>query len=109
MSSQVSSTSSSRPWSLGALLVYYHVSLTVHAFIAIPTIAVLTVFTVAVSFVLSTIQVRYRDVGVAMPLVLQLWMFATPDRLPAQRRPDSDGGGCTSSIRWSGSSRACVA
>jgi lipopolysaccharide transport system permease protein len=39
---------------------------------------VLTIFTVAASFVLSAIQVRYRDVGVAMPLVLQLWMFATP-------------------------------
>ena len=63
---------------LGALLVYYHVPLTVHAFVAIPTIAVLTVFTVAASFVLSAIQVRYRDVGVAMPLMLQLWMFVTP-------------------------------
>ncbi len=52
--------------------------MTVHALIAIPTIVVLTVFTVAVSFVLSAIQVRYRDVGVAMPLMLQLWMFATP-------------------------------
>jgi homopolymeric O-antigen transport system permease protein len=63
---------------LGGLLVYYHVTLTVHAFIAIPTIAVLTVFTVAASFVLSAIQVRYRDVGVAMPLIMQLWMFVTP-------------------------------
>jgi lipopolysaccharide transport system permease protein len=63
---------------LGGLLVYYHVPLTVHAFVAIPTIAVLTVFTVAASLVLSAIQVRYRDVGVAMPLMLQLWMFLTP-------------------------------
>jgi len=63
---------------LGGLLAYYHVTLTVHAFVAIPTIAVLTVFTVAASFVLSAIQVRYRDVGVAMPLMLQLWMFVTP-------------------------------
>jgi lipopolysaccharide transport system permease protein len=63
---------------LGALLVYYHVGMTVYAFIAIPTIVVLTVFTVAVSLVLSAIQVRYRDIGVAMPLLLQLWMFVTP-------------------------------
>ena len=63
---------------LGGLLVYYRVPLTVHALVAIPTIAVLTVFTVAASFILSAIQVRYRDVGVAMPLVLQLWMFVTP-------------------------------
>jgi len=73
---------------LGALLVYYHVSLTVHAFMAIPTIAVLTVFTVAMSFVLSTIQVRYRDVGVAMPLILQLWMFATPIVYPLSVVPN---------------------
>ena len=38
----------------------------------------LTLFAVAVSLVLCAIQVRYRDIGVAMPLVLQLWMFATP-------------------------------
>jgi lipopolysaccharide transport system permease protein len=63
---------------LGGLLVYYRVPLTVHALLAIPTIVVLTVFTVAASFILSAIQVRYRDVGVAMPLVLQLWMFVTP-------------------------------
>jgi len=63
---------------LGGLLVYYRVPLTVHALVAIPTIVVLTVFTVAASFILSAIQVRYRDVGVAMPLVLQLWMFVTP-------------------------------
>jgi len=60
------------------LLAYYRVPLTVHAFVAIPTIAVLTMFTVGASFALSAIQVRYRDIGVAMPLMLQLWMFATP-------------------------------
>ena len=30
------------------------------------------------SLVLSAIQVRYRDIGVGLPLVLQVWMFATP-------------------------------
>jgi lipopolysaccharide transport system permease protein len=63
---------------LGGLMMYYHVPLTVHALHAVPTVAVLTVFAIAVSLVLSAIQVRYRDVGVAMPLILQLWMFATP-------------------------------
>jgi lipopolysaccharide transport system permease protein len=63
---------------LGALMLYYDVPLTANAFYAIPTIVVLTLFTIAVSLVLCAIQVRYRDIGVAMPLVLQLWMFATP-------------------------------
>jgi len=74
---------------LVGLLLYYDVSLTVRAFYAIPTIAVLTLFTVAVSLVLSAIQVRYRDVGVAMPLVLQLWMFATPVVYPLSVVPES--------------------
>ena len=74
---------------LVGLLLYYDVSLTVRAFYAIPTIAVLTLFTVAVSLVLSAIQVRYRDIGVAMPLVLQLWMFATPVVYPLSVVPES--------------------
>jgi lipopolysaccharide transport system permease protein len=74
---------------LVGLLLYYDVSLTAQAVYAIPTIGVLTLFTVAVSLVLSAIQVRYRDIGVAMPLVLQLWMFATPVVYPLSVVPES--------------------
>ena len=31
---------------------------------------------------LSALQVRYRDVGLAMPLILQIWMFTTPVLYP---------------------------
>jgi lipopolysaccharide transport system permease protein len=74
---------------LVGLLLYYDVSLTARAFYAIPTIAILTLFTIAVSLVLSAIQVRYRDIGVAMPLALQLWMFATPVVYPLSVVPES--------------------
>jgi lipopolysaccharide transport system permease protein len=74
---------------LGGMLLYYDVSLTAQAVYAIPTIAVLTLFTVVVSLVLCAIQVRYRDIGVAMPLVLQLWMFATPVVYPLSVVPES--------------------
>ncbi len=74
---------------LGGMLLYYDVSLTAQAFYAIPTIAVLTLFAIAVSLVLCAIQVRYRDIGVAMPLVLQLWMFATPVVYPLSVVPES--------------------
>jgi lipopolysaccharide transport system permease protein len=63
---------------LGAMMIYYRMSLTAHALHVIPTVAILTVFTLAVSLVLSAIQVRYRDIGVALPLLLQIWMLATP-------------------------------
>ena len=74
---------------LGGMLLYYDVSLTAQALYAIPTIAVLTLFAIAVSLVLCAIQVRYRDIGVAMPLVLQLWMFATPVVYPLSVVPES--------------------
>jgi len=63
---------------LGVLMVYYHVPLSVNALFTIPIVAVLTLFTIAVSLLLSAVQVRYRDIGVALPLLLQLWMFSTP-------------------------------
>jgi homopolymeric O-antigen transport system permease protein len=72
---------------LGGLMVYYKVSLTPFALYAIPIVVVLTMFAVAVSLVLCAVQVRYRDIGVAMPLVLQVWMFATPVVYPLRVVP----------------------
>jgi lipopolysaccharide transport system permease protein len=72
---------------LGLLLAYYHVSLSPYALYAIPTIAVLTLFAIAVSLLLCAIQVRYRDIGMALPLLLQVWMFATPVVYPLSLVP----------------------
>jgi lipopolysaccharide transport system permease protein len=41
----------------------------------------------AFSLFLSAIQVRFRDIGVAMPLLLQIWMFATPVVYPLSAVP----------------------
>lgn len=77
---------------LAALMIYYGVPLTARAVYLLPIVAVLTVFAIAVSLVVSAIQARYRDIGVAMPLLLQLWMLATPvvyplSVVPARLRP----------------------
>ncbi|HEY0727975.1 MAG TPA: hypothetical protein VGD38_07905, partial [Pyrinomonadaceae bacterium] len=53
-----------------ALFFYYGVSLTVYALWAIPIMLLLTMLVTAFSLVFSVIQVRFRDVGVAMPLLL---------------------------------------
>jgi len=39
---------------------------------------VMMLFALAASLFLSALQVRFRDVGVGLPLLLQIWMFATP-------------------------------
>jgi lipopolysaccharide transport system permease protein len=63
---------------LAGMLFFYRVPLTAQALYVIPTVAILTIFAIAVSLVLCIVQVRFRDIGVALPLLLQVWMFATP-------------------------------
>jgi lipopolysaccharide transport system permease protein len=72
---------------LFALMLYYRVPFTLNALWAIPVVFVLTVFLTATALLLSATQVRFRDIGMAMPLLLQLWMFATPVVYPLEQVP----------------------
>jgi lipopolysaccharide transport system permease protein len=72
---------------LGALMLYYRISLTFTALIAVPVVVVLSLFGTGVALLLSALQARFRDVGVAMPLLLQVWMFATPVVYPLEAVP----------------------
>src|SRR5438445_615514 len=60
------------------LLAWYHVGLTSQAWNLIPIVALLAAWTLAVALFLAALQVRFRDVGVALPALVQLWMFASP-------------------------------
>jgi lipopolysaccharide transport system permease protein len=72
---------------LAGLMAYYHVQPTINALFAVPIIIILTCFTTAMSLFFSATQVRVRDIGVAVPLMLQLWMFATPVIYPLSAVP----------------------
>lgn len=61
-----------------ALMVYYKFHLTVNAVWVIPAMLILTIFATGTALFTSVLQARFRDMGMAMPLLLQLWMFATP-------------------------------
>jgi len=63
---------------LSILMFYYRVPLTINILWAVPSIVTLTVFLTGMALLVSGVQVRFRDVGMALPLVLQVWMFATP-------------------------------
>lgn len=63
---------------LVGLLIYYRVALTFNVIYAVPIVIVLMIFASSMAFFFSATQVRFRDVGVAIPLLLQLWMYATP-------------------------------
>ena len=73
---------------LVGLMMYYRVPLTIHALYVVPIVLILTCFALAMSLLLSATQVRFRDIGVAVPLLLQLWLFATPVIYPLGSVPE---------------------
>ena len=70
------------------LMIYFHVSLTIQALWLIPVTLVMASFTTACALIFSAMQVRVRDIGMAMPLVLQLWLFASPVVYPLHQVPE---------------------
>jgi lipopolysaccharide transport system permease protein len=74
---------------LGVLMAWFRVPLTPAAIYVIPLILLLALWALAVSLVLSAAQVRWRDVGVAMPVLVQLWMFVSPVIYPLSVVPAS--------------------
>jgi ABC-type polysaccharide/polyol phosphate export permease len=47
------------------------------------------IFTLAVTVILSAVNVSYRDVRHALPLVTQIWLYATPVIYPLSVVPES--------------------
>ena len=72
---------------LACLMAWYHVPFTATAFYVVPLLALLAAWAFAVSLVLSVIQVRFRDIGVALPVLLQVLMFASPIIYPLSMVP----------------------
>lgn len=63
---------------LVALMKYYKVPLGWHLLYIFPIILIIAGFAAAVAMFFSALQVRFRDVGLAMPFLLQIWMFTVP-------------------------------
>jgi lipopolysaccharide transport system permease protein len=63
---------------LVGLMAWYQVPLSAMTMHLLPVVALLAAWTLAVTLVLASIQVRFRDIGVALPVLLQVLMFASP-------------------------------
>lgn len=71
------------------LMVYYGIVPTLDI-IALPVFVLITVMTaMGISFWLSALDARYRDVRYTIPFLAQLWLFATPVVYPLHLVPDS--------------------
>jgi lipopolysaccharide transport system permease protein len=70
------------------MMIYYNVALTLNILMLFPLIALVTLLALGVGMWTAALNVRYRDVGVALPVALQLWMFASPILYPLSLVPE---------------------
>jgi lipopolysaccharide transport system permease protein len=74
---------------LAAMLAFYGHPITGAALAALPLLFLLTSLVAAAGFLLAALQVRFRDIGIAIPLVTYLWLFCTPVGYSLTSVPDS--------------------
>ena len=74
---------------LVVMLVLYHAPLTINLLWLPVLLIVQIILTVGVVLLAAALNVAYRDVGQLIPLIVQIWMYASPviyavDSVPAQ-------------------------
>ena len=72
---------------LGGLLLYYRVPLSPSVLWVVPIMGLAMGLVTGLGLLAAALQVRVRDVGVGMPLLLQVWMFASPVVYPPEAVP----------------------
>jgi len=73
---------------LFAMLLWYGRPISAHLLFAVPVVATAAILVTALALIVSALQVRFRDIGLAVPLMLYLWMFSTPIAYPLSSIPD---------------------
>jgi lipopolysaccharide transport system permease protein len=74
---------------LVGLMAYYRVAPTVSILALPPLVAMTTLLALACGMLTSSLNVKYRDVGVAVPVLIQLWMYLSPVLYPLSLVPES--------------------
>jgi lipopolysaccharide transport system permease protein len=69
------------------LMAWYQVPLSAQAINLLPIVALLAAWILAMSLVLAAVQVRIRDIGVALPVLMQILLFASPVIYPLSAVP----------------------
>lgn len=69
------------------LMSWYRTPVTAAAWNIVPILGLLSAWILAVSLVLAAVQVRFRDIGVALPVLVQTLMFASPIIYPLTAVP----------------------
>jgi lipopolysaccharide transport system permease protein len=60
------------------LMLYFHVAITPSILLSPLLILLLALLALGFGMWTSAVNVKYRDVGIALPVLIQLWMFVSP-------------------------------
>jgi len=71
------------------MMLAYRVTFTIYFPLFLVILLIQIIFTIGVSFFLSALNVYYRDIGHAVPLGVQLWMFISPVAYPITVVPEN--------------------
>jgi lipopolysaccharide transport system permease protein len=69
------------------LLLYYRIPLSWQILMVPVIILLVSLFALALGLWTSAVNVKYRDVGLVLPVFIQLWMFVSPIVYPLQTIP----------------------
>jgi lipopolysaccharide transport system permease protein len=69
-------------------VLHYPINLTWKLLAFPPLVLLLVLLALGLAMLVSSLNVKYRDVGVALPVLMQLWMFVTPIVYPAELVPE---------------------
>lgn len=72
---------------LFALMAWHGVEFRTSAWLGLPIVALIALLALAVGLLAAAVQVRFRDIGLAVPLLLQVWMFLSPVIYPFEQVP----------------------
>jgi lipopolysaccharide transport system permease protein len=71
------------------MAIFYKINVTVLILLVPMLLTLQILFTIGVSFLLSAINVRYRDISHAAVFMIQIWMFACPIVYPVSVVPEN--------------------
>ena len=72
---------------LGVLMLYYRFAVTWSVLLVPLFVALIVLLALGFSLLTSALTVKYRDVGIALPVLIQLWMFVSPIVYPISLVP----------------------
>lgn len=70
------------------MLFLYHVSININIVYIIPILFIQVLLTLGIALFTSAVNVRFRDIKYAVPLFMQLWMYASPIIYPISVVPE---------------------